>query len=64
MGRLIPTRTGFCKAGCSRLPDYGFGEIKSKLKSATHGNLQFAGEFYGDTQLNPTTPASPLHPGH
>jgi len=31
-------------------------QLALALSHAIHGNLQFAGEFYGDTQLNPTTP--------
>jgi hypothetical protein len=31
-------------------------QLALAFSQAIHGNLQFAGEFYVDTQLNPTTP--------
>ena len=31
-------------------------QLALAFSHAIHGKLQFAGEFYGDTQLNPTTP--------
>src|SRR5579864_9365968 len=32
-------------------------QLALAFSHAIHGNLQFAGEFYGDTQLNTTTPS-------
>jgi hypothetical protein len=38
-------------------------EVALAFLHPIHGKFQLAGEIYGDTQVEPTSPASPLRSG-